>query len=217
MVELLFGTAGIYLLLILCCSGSDLILGNMTGWNGIFLPISQQTGNFLLLDLVGNIMFSLFLVHAFLKRCNQHMTMRCFEMRAGQRKRLFVSQKKDLYGYWLMAVIGKLLVDLSCMLISPAVERELMWYSLISFALVTLVWMDVLYAFRLWNVGSQISLMVTLALILFSLIILKKSNWMALCAYGMSSARVPDLFIKIVLEIIVFSVGFLAVKKRDLL
>ena len=81
-------TAILYFFLVLSASGTDILYGS-TGMESLFAPFSEETGRLILMPAICNVLLSTAEVLLFLRRCDQHVSMRCYEIRAGNRVRLF--------------------------------------------------------------------------------------------------------------------------------
>ena len=82
-------TAILYFFLVLSASGTDILYGSWTGMESLFAPFSEETGRLILMSAICNVLLSTAEVLLFLRRCDQHVSMRCYEIRAGNRVRLF--------------------------------------------------------------------------------------------------------------------------------
>ncbi len=210
-------TAILYFILVLSASGTDILYGSWTGMESLFAPFSEETGRLILMPAICNVLFSTAEVLLFLRRCDQHVSMRCYEIRAGNRVHLYWSQKKDLYRLWMAASAGYASVHVLLNIIFETGTWMSVIYMLLAFLLTSLLWLDSLYFLRTAGCGSRETLFALFLLNLVSLLLLPKLGGISFFAYGSIQKSWLDFAIKMLLEIAMFLAGFIAVKKRDLL
>ncbi len=217
MIEKFIRMFGISAVLILFCSGADLLSGQITGIEAIYCFVSPETGSFILMGLVANFLLSLMTILVLLERCDQHTAMLCFEFRSRERGRLLISQKKDMYCYFLAVVAG----EVAACGLGGMLTRMMTWselgYLLLHFVLTALLWMEMLFFLRCLRMSSKMSFFFVIALTLISAVFLRTVGSLSLFVYGDAVNAVADALSKLLLAIILCLASGRMVMKMDFL
>lgn len=197
-------------------SAADMVNMDAAGITDIFCPFLED-GSLMYGCFAANLAFCFLIQLLFLKREEQQWAMLSFLVRSKGRKRLFLSQKKDLYGYLLAVFIGKLLSDGIYFGIFVRQKDFCGFvYTEASFLLITAVWMEIIYLMFALRVKGTYGLFMVLALSAVSLILIPYTGF-SFFAYGSLAFSWTDLFIKALVWAVLFAAGAAAVMKMDLL
>lgn len=197
-------------------SAADMVNMDAAGITDIFCPFLED-GSLMYGCFAANLAFCFLIQLLFLKREEQQWAMLSFLVRSKGRKRLFLSQKKDLYGYLLAVFIGKLLSDGIYFGIFVRQKDFCGFvYTESSFLLITAVWMEIIYLMFALRVKGTYGLFMVLALSAVSLILIPYTGF-SFFAYGSLAFSWTDLFIKALVWAVLFAAGAAAVMKMDLL
>lgn len=168
MKEAAIKTSAVNLLLLFFTAGSDVAQGISAAVQKIAAPYLEDRGKFSLMLLVINIALSLFVVLLLTTRCGQHRSMLCYELRGGNRERVFWAQKRDLYQYFGMIAVGKVGTDVLFNAILGTVDGADMLCLELCFLLTGAMWLEAAYLVGLQAWSRGVGLFVPLVLVLFS-------------------------------------------------
>lgn len=197
-------------------SAADMVNMDAAGITDIFCPFLED-GSLMYGCFAANLAFCFLIQLLFLKREEQQWAMLSFLVRSKGRIRLFLSQKKDLYGYLLAVFIGKLLSDgIYFGIFVRQKDFRGFVYTESSFLLITAVWMEIIYLMLALRVKGTYGLFMVLALSAVSLILIPYTGF-SFFAYGSLAFSWTDLFIKALVWAVLFAAGAAAVMKMDLL
>lgn len=215
MIEIFTKMLVLYLFVSIVASGTDLANGYLTGFEHIFLPISNENGKFILLYMICNIAISLVTIILFLKRCDQHISMICYELKKNNRYKLLYSQKYDLYKCMLALVSAKFIIDLLGMIGLHSFSINTFIYSTVSYILTSILWLDALYTLRLFKVSSSVTFFVV-TLGVFLSILIQRSSTLTFFAYCKSINEIYDYLFKWTLIILLHVLEIYKIKSADL-
>lgn len=214
MIEIFEEMFILYLFVGIIASGTDLINGYATGFKNIFFPISNETGKLILLYMLCNIFISIVTIILFLKRCDQHISMICYELKNNDRNKLLFYQKYDLYKCELVLICAKLIIDLLSMIGTNSFSINTFMQSTISYILTSILWLETLYILRLFKVSSNTTLFIVILCVFLSL--LMKGTTLTFFAYYRSINVVYDYLFKVILIILIHLFEVYIIKKFDL-
>lgn len=185
----------LYFFMGIIASGADLLSGNATGFWHIFSIVSNENGKFVLLYMICNITISLGFIILLLKRCDQHMSMICYEFKNNNRYKLLYVQKRDLYQCMAVFVAAKFIIDGIAMVGLHAFSGKTFILSTVSYILTGILCLDTLYTLRLCKVSSNHTLFIVLVCIFLSLFVQKYLGF-TFFAYCLSKNAVYDYLVK---------------------
>lgn len=205
----------LYLFVGVFASGVDITYGQVTGLEYIFYPFSNETGKFALMSMICNITISLVTIVLFLKRCDQHISMMCYEYKNNNRYKLLYSQKRDLYKCVIAIVGAKIIVDFISMIGVQVFSIETFVHLTLSYTLTSILWIDALYVIRLYKINSNVAFFVMMVGVLISILIQKylKLTFFAYCA---STNYIYDYIVKGILIIVLQVMEIYMIKNADL-
>lgn len=215
MIEIFTKILVLYLFVGIVASGTDLVNGYATGFEHIFFPISSENGKLILLYMICNIAISLATIILFLKRCDQHISMICYELKNNNRHKLLYSQKYDLYKCMIALISAKFIIDLLCMIGLHSFSMYTFIYSTVSYIFTSALWLETLYALRLFKVSSNVTFFVVILSVFLS-ILMQGSSTLTFFAYCKSINEIYDCLFKGILIIILHILEIYKIKSVDL-
>lgn len=146
-----------YLFVAIFASGMDITYGQITGIEDIFSPFINESGKFALMSMICNVNISLVTIMLFLKRCDQHISMICYEIKNNNRYKLLYYQKRDLYKCAIVIACAKIIVDVIGMMGMQVFGVETFLHLTVSYILTAMLWLDGLYVLRLIRIEFNIA------------------------------------------------------------
>ena len=219
MKEAAIKTSAVNLLLLFFTAGSEVAQGISAAVQKIAAPYLEDRGKFSLMLLVINIALSLFVVLLLTTRCGQHRSMLCYELRGGNRERVFWAQKRDLYQYFGMIAVGKVGTDVLFNAILGTVDGADMLCLELCFLLTGAMWLETAYLVGLQAWSRGVGLFVPLVLVLFSNLIFPYVKYTSLFAYAYAyrSLCVGDMLLKGAVILALWYVGRRVICREDFL
>lgn len=214
MRELFRKMSVLYFFMGIIASGTDLLSGNITGFLRIFSTVSNEDGKFVFMYVICNLTISLGITMSLLKRCDQHMSMICYEFKKNNRYKLLYFQKLDLYKCVAVSIVAKFMIDWICMIGFHAFSGKIFIAATVSFVLTNILWLDTLYTLRLFKVSSNHTFFIMTICIFLSLLVQKYSGF-TFFAYCMSKNAVYDCFIKGIGIILLQMLELYKIKRMD--
>ena len=215
MIEIFTKILVLYLFVGIVASGADLVNGYATGFENIFFLFSNENGKLILLYTICNIAISLATIVLFLKRCDQHISMICYELKNNNRYKLLCAQKYDLYKCVIALISAKFIIDSSCMLGLHSFSVNTFIYSTLSYIFTSVLWLDTLYTLRLFKVSSNVTLFVVIVGVFVSILV-QRSSTLTFFAYCKSINEIYDCLSKVILIIILNLLEMYKIKNADL-
>lgn len=209
-------TAAVNIVILLIVSGYDIGNGAAAGVLGIFMPFTDELV-ILWFEFAANIILSFAVQFLLIKRMEQLWTMLCFYMRCGSRKKLFISQKKNLYLLFGCIAAAKIITDMIWhFAFEVHIPAKTLAYIEISFLLSSVLWLEFVYFMFAAGLKSMYCIFVALAASCVSLLAVKFSK-LSLFAYAQVKLSAKDIVIKLVLICAFAVIGAVLIMKRDLL
>lgn len=215
MITLFIKMLVLYFFAGIVASGTDLVNGHITGFEFIFCPISSENGKIIWMYMICNIFVSLVAVLLLLKRCDQHVSMTCYELKKNNRYKLLYAQKCDLYKCTTALVSAKFTMDLLYMAAFHSFSMKTLICLTVSYALTSILWLDALYTIRLFKVSSGAAFFVVTSGVFLSILI-QKSTTLTFFAYCKSINEMNDYLLKGALIVLLNVLEIVKIRTVDL-